>query len=100
MVPGVTPAALALAVASGWLFASLWERDRGAWAAVGAHAAWTLLVGSALHGGIVDLDWTRGELAVGAAAAGAPAWVATVCLIAAATLLPRLPWPAAPRSRT
>jgi hypothetical protein len=96
MVPGVTPAALALAVGSGWLFASLWERDRGAWAAVGAHAAWALLVGSMIHGGVVDLEWTTGELAVGAAAAGAPAWVATAVVIAAAAVLPRLPWPTAP----
>jgi uncharacterized protein len=96
LVPGVTPAALALAIASGWLFASLWERDRGAWAAVGAHAAWALLLGSVIHGGVLDLAWTTGELTVGASAAGAPAWIASVALLAAAALLPRLPWPAAP----
>ncbi len=45
LLPGVTPAAIALAVASGWLFASLWERDRGAWAAFGAHGAWLLVTG-------------------------------------------------------
>jgi hypothetical protein len=95
LVPGVTPAALALAVASGWLFASLWEKDRGAWAAVGAPAAWVLLLGSVLHGGVVDLAWTTGELTVGASAAGAPTWIACAALIAAAAILPRLPWPAA-----
>jgi hypothetical protein len=100
MVPGVTAAALVLAVASGWLFASLWDKDRGAWAAVGAHAAWMILVGSVLHGGIVDVGWTTGELASGAGAAGAPAWVAAAVLIAAAVALPRLPWPVIPGRRS
>jgi hypothetical protein len=92
MIPGVTPAAVALAVASGWLFAALWERDRGAWAAVGAHGAWLLLVGSALHGGLFEVEWTHGELAVGASAAGAPAWVAAATLAAAGFAVLRLPW--------
>jgi hypothetical protein len=95
MIPGVTPAAVALAVASGWLFAALWERDRGAWAAVGAHGAWILLLGSALHGGGIDAAWTTGELAVGASAAGPPAWVAAAALVVAAAALPRLRWPSA-----
>jgi membrane protease YdiL (CAAX protease family) len=98
LVPGVTPAALALAVVSGWLFAALWDRDRGAWAAVGAHAAWVLLLGSVTHGGVLDLAWTTGELTVGASAAGAPAWAACAVLVAAAAILLRLPWPAAPLS--
>lgn len=92
MVPGVTPAAVALAIASGWLFAALWERDRGAWAAVGAHGAWILLLGSALHGGLYEVEWTHGELAVGASAAGAPAWVAAALLTAAGFAVLRLPW--------
>jgi hypothetical protein len=96
MVPGVTPAAVALAVASGWLSASLWTRDRGAWAAVGAHAAWMLLVGSVLHGGLLDVDWTTGELAIGASAAGAPAWVAAGVLIAVGVGLRWVPWPGSP----
>jgi hypothetical protein len=102
MFPGVTPAALAMAVASGWLFAALWERDRGAWAAVGAHAAWVVLIGSGLHGGGLDIAWTNGELAIGASASGPPAWVATVVLVAAAAVLPRLRWPAPapPQART
>lgn len=83
LLPGVTPAAVALAVGSGWLFAALWERDRGAWAAIGAHAAWVLLVGSGLHGGLFDVDWTVGNLAVGPSASGAPAWLAAAALGAA-----------------
>jgi membrane protease YdiL (CAAX protease family) len=93
MVPGATPAAVALAVASGWLFAAVWRRDRGAWAAVGAHAAWSLLVGPVLHGGLLDVDWTTGELAVGASAAGPPAWVAAGVLIAVGAALRWVPWP-------
>jgi hypothetical protein len=94
-VPGVSAGALALAVASGWLFAALWERDRGAWAAIGAHAVWALIVGSALHGGVVDAVWNHGELAVGIGASGAPAWVASAVLVLFAALLRKLPWPRA-----
>jgi membrane protease YdiL (CAAX protease family) len=97
-VPGATPAALALAVASGWLFAALWERDRGAWAAVGAHAAWVLLLGSFIHGGVMDLEWTTGELAVGAAADGMPAWLAAGILLVMGFGVARLPWPSAAQS--
>ncbi len=93
MIPGASPAAVALAVASGWLFASLWERDRGAWAAVGAHGAWVLLIGSMLHGGLFDVDWTTGNLAIGASAAGAPAWLAAGVLAVAGVLVVR--WGAA-----
>jgi hypothetical protein len=83
LLPGVTPAALALAVGSGWLFAALWDRDRGAWAAIGAHTAWVLLVGSGLHGGLLDLDWAVGNLAIGPSASGAPAWLAALALAGA-----------------
>ena len=93
MVPGVSAAAVALAVGSGWLFATLWQRDGGAWAAVGAHAAWLLLIGSLLHGGLFDVDWTTGNLALGASSAGAPAWLTAAVLVVAAIAVNRLPWP-------
>jgi hypothetical protein len=83
LVPGVSPAAVALAVGSGWLFAALWERDRAPWAAVGAHATWALVLGSVLHGGLFDADWVKGNLSIDASAAGAPAWVAAIVLGAA-----------------
>ena len=51
-LPGASPASLVLTAASGWLFATLWQRDRGAWSAVGAHAAWALLTGAVLRGGL------------------------------------------------
>jgi hypothetical protein len=90
LVPGVTAGALALAIASGWLFAALWHADRGAWAAIGAHAAWALLLGSVLHGGLFDAEWTTGELALGASAGGPPAWVAAAILVVAAAAFPRV----------
>jgi hypothetical protein len=93
LVRGVTPEAVALAVASGWFFAAIWTRDRGAWGAVGAHTAWLLLLGSLLHGGLFDLEWNSGELVTGAHAAGAPAWLATVVLVAAGFAVRRIPWP-------
>jgi hypothetical protein len=87
LMPGVTPGAVALAVGSGWLFAALWERHRGAWAAMGAHAAWVLLVGSGLHGGLFDFDWAVGNLAIGPSADGAPAWLAAVALAGAGVVV-------------
>ena len=55
MLPGVHLAAVVLAAASGWFFAALWQRDRGAWMALGAHGAWLLLFGSVMHGGLFDV---------------------------------------------
>lgn len=93
LVPGVSLAAVVLAVAAGWLFASLWQREGGAWAALGAHTGWMLLFGSVLHGGLFDLDWQVGELAVGNTSRGAPAWLAAAVLVIAALLVPRIPFP-------
>ena len=96
LVHGVTPAAVVLAVGSGWLFAALWARDRGAWGPIGAHTAWLLLLGSVLHGGLFELDWSNGELVTGAHASGAPAWLAGVVLVGVGLVVPRIPWPRAP----
>lgn len=82
LVPGATRGAVLLAVASGWLFATLWQRTRGAWAAVGAHAAWLLLFGSMLHGGLFDVEWTVGEITIGNGSWGPPAWIASALLVA------------------
>lgn len=90
-LPGTSPAAIALAVASGWLYAGLWQRERGAFMAVGAHAAWMLLFGSLLHGGLFDVDWTNGSLAIGATSWGAPAWLAAGSFVVAALVLPWIP---------
>lgn len=90
-LPGVSVASLVLAAATGWLFATLWQRDRGAWSAVGAHAAWALLTGAVLRGGIVDMAFREGNFGLGPRASGAPAWIAAGVALVAAALLPRLP---------
>jgi membrane protease YdiL (CAAX protease family) len=90
-LPGVSAASLVLAAATGWLFATLWQRDRGAWSAVGAHAAWVLLTGALLRGGIVDMAFKEGNFGLGARASGAAAWIAAGVAVVAAVVLPRLP---------
>ena len=90
-LPGASPASITLTVASGWLFATLWQRDRGAWSAVGAHAAWALLTGAVLRGGLVDMAFREGNLGLGPRASGAPAWIAAAMALIAAALLPKLP---------
>ncbi len=90
-LPGVSAASLVLVAATGWLFATLWQRDRGAWSAVGAHAAWALLTGAVLRGGIVDIAFKEGNLMLGPRASGAPAWIAAGVAVVAAVVLPRLP---------
>ena len=90
-LPGANPASLVLAAASGWLFATLWQRDRGAWSAVGAHAAWALLTGALLRGGIVDMAFKEGNFGLGPRASGVAAWIAAGVAVVAAAVLPRLP---------
>jgi uncharacterized protein len=91
LLPGAGPASIALSAAYGWLFATLWQRDRGAWSAVGAHGAWALLTGALLRGGLVDIAFREGNLGLGPRASGAPAWIAAGVAIVAAAVLPRLP---------
>ncbi len=91
LLPGASPASIALTAASGWLFATLWQRDRGAWSAVGAHAAWALLTFAVLRGGLVDIIFRDGNFGLGPRAEGALAWIAAGIALVAAALLPRLP---------
>jgi hypothetical protein len=86
--PGVSAAGIALALGSGWLSASLWQ-SRGAFAAVGARAAWILLFGSLLHGGLFDVHWHAGNLTIGNTSWGAPAWLAAAALGIAGALVGR-----------
>jgi hypothetical protein len=80
LLPGVSLGGVALALGAGFLSASLWQRDRGGYAAVGARAAWLLLFGSLLHGGLFDVHWHAGNLAIGNTSWGAPAWLAAAAL--------------------
>jgi membrane protease YdiL (CAAX protease family) len=90
LVAGSSPEGLVLVTAMGLLFAVLWRRAGAAWPAVGAHAAWSLLAGPALRGGLLDVTWKDGLLADGARTYGAPAWIAAALCVVAALVLLRL----------
>ncbi len=91
LAPGASITSVALAVALGWLFASLWQQERSGYSAAAAHAAYLLIVRAFLHGELLDLEWTTGALSIGARASGPPAVIVAITAIAAALLLPRLP---------
>jgi hypothetical protein len=52
---GIVDLSLAVAGLRGVALAGLWVRDRGAWMAVGASAAWAWGLQSVVHGGLLDL---------------------------------------------
>jgi len=52
---GAFDLSLLVAGLRGVALASLWVRDRGAWMAVGASAAWAWTLQSLVHGGLLDL---------------------------------------------
>ena len=77
---GVLGLAVAVEAVRGVAMGAIWMRDRGAWMAVGASAAWTWALGSLVRGGLLDVRFaTEGDaglpallvLAVGAVAASA-----------------------------
>lgn len=81
--------AIALAISSGALFATLYaapilkaQWGAGPWGAVSAHIAWAFVMGPLSHGGLVDLEWIHGDLAEGPKASGAPAFVAAALALA------------------
>ncbi len=82
LVPSVTPVAIALELCTGLAFALLWRF--GTVAGVAAHATWALLIGAGLHGTLLEIAWTRGALAVGPHADGAPAVLGGAALLACA----------------
>lgn len=84
-----TAASVALSFASGLLFAAAYVRFRGAWAAIAAHTAWSLVIGPGTHGGFTDLEWLRGDLTDGVRASGAAPWIAAGLAAAAAGALLR-----------
>ena len=88
LIPGAGPGAFFVSAALGLLCATLWQR-RGASAAVAAHTIWFLAIGSMTHGGLLDLDWLRGDLVVGATASGPPAWAAGIVLVLLALVVER-----------
>ncbi len=53
--PDATPAAIAFSFAVSIAFACLWLRDRGAWLAAGANAAFTFVTGPIAQGAVLDV---------------------------------------------
>lgn len=90
LLPGADAPSIALAVALGWVAATLWTRTGGAWAAIGVHAGWALFSGVGLRGGLVDVTWVSGSLGEGVRASGAPAWIAAVAFSVMAIAAGRL----------
>jgi hypothetical protein len=76
---GVAGVALAIETLRGMALAGVWIRDRGAWMACAANTAWALVLGPAVHGGLLDVrfaaevDVDAGFPALGVAAAAAVA---------------------------
>ena len=83
--PGVSPSHVAVATLAGFVLAAIWQRDRGAWMALGANAAWSWGTGTVVRGGIVDLRggplrWWSSDGALG----GAPVTVVVLAAVAVA----------------
>jgi hypothetical protein len=55
-----SPTALIIAGLEGLLVARLWQLDRGAWMAWGAHVAWAWVTGAVARGGLVDVRFSPG----------------------------------------
>jgi hypothetical protein len=75
-VDGALGLALVVEAARGVALGCVWIRDRGAWMAVGASAAWTWSLQSVLRGGLLDVRFAT------ASDAGVPALV-TMAVVAA-----------------
>ena len=84
LMPAATPANVALAMSVTGATAALWSRDGAGWAAVGLLGGWTFLAGAVFRGGLVDVAWSKGALAPGVVADGAPAWIASALFVAVA----------------
>jgi hypothetical protein len=57
-VAGTTPVEIAVAGVSGVAFAALWQKDRGAWLAVGANTAWIFTTRSLFHDALLDVRFS------------------------------------------
>ena len=91
LAPGTSIAAILLTACLGFLFATLWQRDRSGYSAAAAHGGYLLIVRSLAQGELFDLDWATGSLSPGARAAGPPAFAMAIVTIGIALfLVPRL----------
>jgi hypothetical protein len=77
---GAAGVALAAEAFRGVALAGLWVRDRGAWMACAANAAWALVLGPVTHGGLLDVRFAaEADTGGHALAVAAVAGVAAVC---------------------
>jgi hypothetical protein len=79
-------ATLTLAGLAGASFATLWLRDRGAWVACAAHAAWVFATTTAVSGSLLDVRWTAGAWGGGAFESSVGASLAVLAITAVAAL--------------
>ncbi len=94
--PFATLPAFAFALTSGALFAVIWLRFGGAWAAIGAHTVWSFLLASGLRGGLFDVVWTTGSLSEGPRAVGPMVWWVAGLQLALSVILWRVVPPITP----
>ncbi len=92
---GPSVAAVVFSLSSGLLFSIVYVRMAGAWAAITAHAVLLVLTGPLLRGGLLEAAFHHGELADGALASGAPAFIASGMFLLAAAWV----WRRAPRAQ-
>lgn len=79
-----TPANVALAVAVTGVAAALWLRRGSGWAAIGVMSGWAFFAGVMFRGALFNVAWSKGSLAPGLSAHGAPAWIAAALFASAA----------------
>jgi hypothetical protein len=84
LLSGASVPAVFFSLCSGLLFAAIYARWSGAWAAIVAHSVVLAVSGPLVRGGLLELSFVRGELADGALAAGAPAIIGGVLMSFAA----------------
>ena len=85
-IEGSTAVEIALAGVTAVAFAAIWQRDRGAWMAVGAHTAWLFTAGTVIRGGLLDVRfaptvWGGGDEGLRGSVAGL---IATAIAVVAA----------------
>jgi membrane protease YdiL (CAAX protease family) len=78
---------LLIALLAGVCFTTLWMRERGAWMASGAHAAWGLATTSLISGGACSVSWSGTVWGGGGEDASGAALVALTGIATVATLL-------------
>ncbi|MFO0613111.1 MAG: hypothetical protein U0414_11005 [Polyangiaceae bacterium] len=94
LAPRATAGSLVFAASIGALHAAMQIRSRSAWGPIASSFALRLILGPTLQAGLLRIDWSVGELAVGSTDAGPAVWVfAALAIAVAAVGIPRRPLP-------